>query len=75
MEYIITAVLTAIFSGVSFFYIGVVYRKKTAEVKIESAENEANKIIEDSKKDSERIKREAIIQAKDEMLKQKDEIE
>ncbi len=75
MEYIITAVLTAIFSAVSFFYIGVVYRKKTAEAKIESAENESKKIIEDSKKDAERIKREAIIQAKDEMLKQKDEIE
>jgi len=75
MEYFITAILTAIFSGVAFFYIGVVYRKKTAEVKIESAEIEASKIIEDSKKDSERIKREAIIQAKDEMLKQKDEIE
>jgi len=75
MEYFITAILTAIFSGVAFFYIGVVYRKKTAEVKIESAEKEASKIIEDSKKDSERIKREAIIQAKDEMLKQKDEIE
>lgn len=75
MEYIITAVLTAIFSGVSFFYIGVVYRKKTAEAKIESAESESSKIIEDSKKDAERIKREAIIQAKDEMLKQKDEIE
>jgi ribonuclease Y len=75
MEYIITAVLTTIFSGVVFFYIGVVYRKKTAEVKIKSAESEASKIIEDSKKDSERIKREAIIQAKDEMLRQKDEIE
>jgi ribonuclease Y len=75
MEYIITAVLAAIFSGVSFFYIGVVYRKKTAEAKIVSAESESTKIIEDSKKDAERIKREAIIQAKDEMLKQKDEIE
>ncbi|MDD2377074.1 MAG: ribonuclease Y [Clostridia bacterium] len=75
MEYIIIGILTAIFSGVAFFYIGVVYRKKTAEVKIESAESEASRIIEDSRKDSERIKREAIIQAKDEMLKQKDEIE
>lgn len=75
MEYIITSVLTAVLFGVSFFYIGVVYRKKTAEAKFESAENQASKIIEDSKKDAERIKREAIIQAKDEMLKQKDEIE
>ena len=75
MEYIVTAVLAAILSGASFFYIGIVYRKKTAETKIQSAENEASKIIDDSKKDAERIKREAIIQAKDEMLKQKDEIE
>lgn len=75
MWYIITAVLAAILSGSAFFYVGVVYRKKTAEAKIESAESEASKIIEDSKKDAERIKREAIIQAKDEMLKQKDEIE
>lgn len=75
MEYIITTILAAILSGASFFYIGIVYRKKTAETKIQSAENEASKIIDDSKKDAERIKREAIIQAKDEMLKQKDEIE
>lgn len=75
MEYIVTAVIVAILSGASFFYIGIVYRKKTAETKIQSAENEASKIIEDSKKDAERIKRDAIIQAKDEMLKQKDEIE
>ncbi|MEG1705331.1 MAG: ribonuclease Y [Clostridia bacterium] len=75
MEYIITAIITAILAGIAFFYIGVIYRKKTAEAKIESAESQATKIVEDSKKDAERVKRDAILQAKDEMLKQKDEIE
>lgn len=75
MEIIITAIITLLLAGGIFFYVGTVYRKKTAEAKIESAETQATKIVEDSKKDAERIKREAIIQAKDEMLKQKDEIE
>ncbi len=62
-------------AAVIFFYIGVAYRKKIAESTVNSAEEQAKKIIEDSKKDAERMKKDAILQAKDEMIKQKDEFE
>ncbi len=75
MLYAIVAIVSAALAGISFFFVGSIYRKKTAEVKIGSAEEEASRIIENSKKDAERLKKEAIIQAKDEMLKQKDEVE
>ena len=75
MVYAIVAIISALVAGIIFFYIGSNHRKKIAEVKIGSAEEEAERIIENSKKDAERIKKEAIIQAKDEMLKQKDEVE
>lgn len=72
---VIAGVIGLALGGVIFFYVGIQYRKKVAEATIESAENQAKKIVEDSKHDAERIKKEAILQAKDEMLKQKDEFE
>ncbi len=57
------------------FFIGVNYRKKIAEAKIGSAEEQAEKIVNDGKLDAERIKKEVVLQAKDEMLKKKDEFE
>ncbi len=75
MLYAVIAIVSALLAGIIFFFVGSSYRKRTAEVKIGSAEEEAVRIIENSKKDAERIKKEAIVQAKDEMLKQKDEVE
>lgn len=72
---VIAAVVAFAIAGVIFFYVGVNYRKKVAEAAVESAEQQAKKIVEDSKVDAERIKKEAILQAKDEMIKQKDEFE
>lgn len=72
---VIAAVVAFAVAGVIFFYVGIGYRKKVAEAAVESAEQQAKKIVEDGKVDAERIKKEAILQAKDEMLKQKDEIE
>ena len=71
---VIAGVIGLALGGVIFFYVGIQYRKKVAEATIESAENQAKKIVEDSKHDAERIKKEAILQAKDEMLKQKSKI-
>ena len=68
---VIAGVIGLALGGVIFFYVGIQYRKKVAEATIESAENQAKKIVEDSKHDAERIKKEAILQAKEEMLKQK----
>ena len=72
---VIAAVVAFVVAAVFFFYAGINYRKKVAETTIGNAEQQAKKIVEDSKVDAERIKKDAILQAKDEMLKQKDEFE
>lgn len=72
---VLIPVIAFVVAAVIFFYIGVAYRKKIAESTVNSAEEQAKKIIEDSKKDAERMKKDAILQAKDEMIKQKDEFE
>lgn len=72
---IIVAVTAFLVGSVAFFYVGIQYRKKIAESTVMSAEQQAQKILDDSKKDAERVKKEAILQAKDEMIKQKDEFE
>ena len=75
LEAVIAAVVAFILAAVVFFYVGINYRKKVAESTIGNAEQQAKKILEDSKVDAERIKKDAILQAKDEMMKQKDEFE
>ena len=72
---VLIPVIAFVVAAVIFFYIGIAYRKKIAESTVNSAEEQAKKIIEDSKKDAERTKKEVILQAKDEMMKQKDEFE
>ena len=62
---VIASVVAFAVAGVIFFYVGVNYRKKVAEAAVESAEQQAKKIVEDSKVEAERIKKEAILQAKD----------
>ena len=64
-----------IIGSVIFFFVGMKYRKSIAEASIGSAEEQAEKIINDSKLDAERIKKEAVLQAKDEMMRRKDELE
>lgn len=75
MLYAAVAIISFLLAGIIFFFVGSGYRKKAAEAKIGSAEEEAQRIVENSKKDADRIKKEAIVQAKDEMLRQKDEVE
>ena len=72
---VLIPVIAFVVAAVIFFYIGIAYRKKIAESTVNSAEEQAKRIIEDSKKDAERTKKEVILQAKDEMMKQKDEFE
>ena len=81
MEIVIFAILTPILVFGSF-KAGESYRKKVGEGKIKNAETEAGKMLEKAKTevenvkiDCERMKKEAILFAKDETLKQKMEIE
>ena len=76
--YVLVAVI-AIAVGV---FAGMVLRKKVAEGKIGSAEEEAKRIVVDAekqaeakKKEAEARKKEALIEAKEEILKQRNEAE
>ncbi len=51
------------------YVVGFFVRKSIAEAKINGATNHANQIIEDAKRDSESIKKEALLEAKDEIFK------
>ena len=55
------------------FFLGVTYRKKVAEREIMSAENEAKRIINDAIKNAESKKREALVEAKEEIHKSRSE--
>ena len=57
------------------FILGGAHRKKVAEAAIGSAEKEANKIVSDALATAEAKKKEAILEAKDEMHKQRTETE
>ncbi len=52
---------------------GMILRKKVAEAKIGSAEEEAKRILLDGEKQAETKKKEALIEAKEEILKRKNE--
>ena len=58
--------------GVGVF-VGMILRKKVAEAKIGSAEEEAKRILLDGEKQAETKKKEALIEAKEEILKRKNE--
>ncbi|MCT8139887.1 ribonuclease Y [Anaerobacillus sp. CMMVII] len=47
--------------------VGYLVRKSIAEAKISSAEHAANQIIEESKREAERLKKEAVLEGKDEI--------
>jgi ribonuclease Y len=72
--FIVTLIPVLVFSILSFFG-GILYRKKIAEAKIGSAEAEAINIVELAKKNSEAKKKEILLEAKEESLKLKNDIE
>jgi ribonuclease Y len=57
------------------FFLGITYRKRVAEREIQSAEEKAKKIINDSIKAAEGKKREALLEAKEEIHKNRSEYE
>ena len=72
---IVTFAITAAITSPIFFNIGSNHRKKVAEQELDSAEIQAKKVIEEAEKDSERIKKDAAVEAKASALKQKEETE
>lgn len=57
------------------FILGMTYRKKVAEREISSAEDEAKRILNDAIKSAESKKREALVEAKEEIHKNRSEFE
>ena len=72
---IIIALLCAVISGVIAFLAGVNHRKKIAEFTIGSAEQEAKRIVSDAIKTAEAKKKEAVLEGKDEIHRQRAEAE
>ena len=68
---IITLVIAVPVSGL----VAVNYRKKVVEAKLGSADEKARQIIDDALKVAETKKREALLEAKEESLKTKNELE
>ena len=68
-------ILVAVLSIVVGVLVGIIYRKKVAESKIGSAEEEAKRIVIDAEKQAETKKKEALIEAKEEIIKQRNEAE
>ena len=65
---IIINIAVFLISAVIFTAIGMYVRKKIAESKMESAENEAKRIIELASKEAENKKKEEIFKAKEEII-------
>ena len=61
--------------AVAGFFGGTMYRKKVAEREISSAEDEAKRIINEAIKSAESKKREALVEAKEEIHKSRSEFE
>ena len=55
--------------------IGIAYRKKVAESKIHSAEEESKKIVSMAKKEAENLKKAKIIEAKEEIVNSRNELD
>ena len=66
--YIILAVVAVVLAVVGFF-AGSAYRRKTSEAALGSAEEEAKRILSDAMKTAEAKKKEALVEAKDEIFK------
>ena len=68
---VVLVLVAAAVAGALGFYLGGENRKRTAEAKISSAEDEAKRIVNDAIKAAEQKRKETIIEAKDEAFKLK----
>ena len=69
----VIAVVVGVVAAAIAFFAGVSYRRKPAEAKIGSAEEEAKRLINDAMKAAQQKRKEALIEAKDEAFQLKAE--
>ena len=72
---ILIVVATILISAIIFIPIGVKIRKKIAESKIQSAEKEARRIMENVKIEAENLRKEELIRAKEEALQIRNDLD
>ena len=75
MSPIISVLITAIIVAPITWLAAVAYRKKSYESKIGSAEEKSREIIDEALKVAETKKKEALLEAKEENLKARNELE
>lgn len=75
MTEIIIGTAAAVVLGIVGFFVGTAFRRKSAEKTIGSAEDEAKRILNDALKTAETRKKEALIEAKDEIHQLRQETE
>ena len=68
MEYIIGAVIGLLVGAVLVYVFGVLRERKQAEEDLNSARNQAKQIVNEAYKSAENKKREAMVEAKEEIL-------
>ena len=72
---LVNTAIIALAAAVFSFFLGITYRKMVGEKEISSAEEEARRIINEAIKASEGKKREALLEAKEEILHSRTEYE
>ena len=72
---IIINIAVFLVSAVIFTFVGIAIRKKIAESKVGSAENEAKRIIELAQKEAENKRKEEIFKAKEEIINARKELD
>ena len=75
LPYVIAALIGLAAGGAVCFPLGIRYRKQVSEKEISSAEEEGTRIINEAIKSAEAKKREALVEAKEEILKSRSEYE
>ena len=75
MHPIIWSVIAFVVGAAIFFGIGVQYRKRFAEAELGSAEDEAKRVVSEAIKNAESKKKEALVEAKDEIHKMRSDSE
>lgn len=75
MENIVEIIITAVIVGILCTAVGYYIRKNIAEAKIAAAEDAAKKILEDAGRSAESKKKEALVEAKEEMHKLRTELD
>lgn len=72
---VIIAIITLVVGAVAAFPLGVAYRRRVAEAELGSAEEEAKRMLSDAIKAAESKKKEAMVEAKDEIYKMRQDAE